>query len=388
MNNYFNQINDLNPDVYSSTIFSYLNENNSLNYLALADFTLRFPPRNNLMLPTSSTTSTSTSSSSSSKNNNNNSNDNNKPVKFSIGNDDTDAEEEKEENDDDGEGCSARKRFKSSEDRTSTALTSASNESSLKHLYLRNIRNIENLSDHQMESMKSFLSLQFNLHTLDLVGIYLDSDFLASIIVNLERLQVFNFGHGKSLKKPRKQQQLQQQQQYLRQQQQISDMKPKSASSKIDIDLINHSISTHCRNLTHLGIFYRQCELHFEADRSVKFKNKYLFELIRSCRQLKSIMYLKSFKFDDNDEDDLNAEQIEQSEKSVKRSSNYYEFIRFAIQNASTTSFRVNMQPCYGFDISPSSIISKNSNSNKFLETNLPIIKPPRNDFHSNIILV
>ena len=107
-------------DLYSNTIFSYLNDSNKLEYLALQDFTLRFPASLNDVSDPAQT---------------------NTPA------------------------------------------------GQLKHLYLRNIRNIKTLTRSQTMNLRAFLSVQFNLNTLDLVGLYLSSSFLCSIIKNLHNLK-------------------------------------------------------------------------------------------------------------------------------------------------------------------------------------------------------
>lgn len=111
-------------ELYSSTIFNYLNNHSDcLEYLALADFTLRFPEHHEPEAKTNF-------------------------VK-SVG--------------------------------------------KLKYLYLRNIRNTRSLSHDQLYRIRDFLSFQFNLHTLDLIGLYLDSDFLCSVIKNLSQLKYIVF---------------------------------------------------------------------------------------------------------------------------------------------------------------------------------------------------
>jgi hypothetical protein len=37
-------------------------------------------------------------------------------------------------------------------------------------------------------------------------------------------------------------------------------------SQSIDVDSINAALASFCKNLTHLGIFYRQSELKFKQD--------------------------------------------------------------------------------------------------------------------------
>lgn len=117
----------LNIDLYSKTLFNYLNDNNQLEHLALEDFTLKFPMY---------------------------------------------AEEINHE--DRGEiKC---KKFK------------ASPSTSLKYVYLRNIRDVK-LHFDQATRLKSFLELQYNLSTLDLIGIYLSSEFICSILCHLNNLK-------------------------------------------------------------------------------------------------------------------------------------------------------------------------------------------------------
>ncbi len=117
-------------DLYSNTIFNYLNDsNNKLEYLALADFTLRFPD------------SPHSSSHQSLPNLNHN--------KQSID----------------------------------------SSTSNLKYLHLRNIRNTKYLTEYQLSSLKSFLCMQHNLHTLDLLGLHLNTDVICSIAQNLNNLR-------------------------------------------------------------------------------------------------------------------------------------------------------------------------------------------------------
>jgi len=61
--------------------------------------------------------------------------------------------------------------------------------SNLKHLYLRNIRNIKSMTCYQSNSLKSFVQFQHNLNTLDLIGLYLSSQFIESILINLNSLK-------------------------------------------------------------------------------------------------------------------------------------------------------------------------------------------------------
>ncbi len=62
-------------------------------------------------------------------------------------------------------------------------------EKHLEYLYLRNIRNIKSLTNYQSTNLKSFLQMQYNLNTLDLVGLYLNSKFIVSILSNLKNLK-------------------------------------------------------------------------------------------------------------------------------------------------------------------------------------------------------
>ena len=175
----------------------------------------------------------------------------------------------------------------------------------------------------------------------------------------------------------------------------------------IDIDRINSTLARCCKKLTHLGIFYRQSELMFERDPQIEHKNKYLIELLQSCVNMKQISYLKSFKVqDEEDEGVQDSAGTTGSPPSCKRfhadpslrrgggaagagtkSASYFHFIRYAIQHASKSSCHVNMQPCYGYDISPSSGCHLNADCTEFLETTLPVIRPPRNDFHSSFLV-
>lgn len=80
---------------------------------------------------------------------------------------------------------------KSKRDHRSNRLNPTTNQSfsSLKHLYLRNIRNIKSMTFYQSSSLKSFVQFQHNLNTLDLIGLYLSSQFIESILVNLNNLK-------------------------------------------------------------------------------------------------------------------------------------------------------------------------------------------------------
>ena len=112
---------------------------------------------------------------------------------------------------------------------------------------------------------------------------------------------------------------------------------------------------------------------------------------------MKQISYLKSFKIlddddledDDEDDDDLDEDEYAQVKRrkleNAVRPKNYFHFIKYAIKNASIKSNHVNMQPCYGYDITPSSGHLLDSNGG-FIETSLPQIQPPFNDFHTNLL--
>jgi hypothetical protein len=102
---------------------------------------------------------------------------------------------------------------------------------------------------------------------------------------------------------------------------------------------------------------------------------------------MKQISYLKSFKIQDEDEDDQEEDEEDSQNLHLdkRKSRNYYNYIRFAIQNASIHSNHVNMKPCYGFDLTPSSGHLLDSKGG-FIETSLPLIKPPLNDFHVNLL--
>ncbi len=115
-------------DLYSKTLFNYLNDDNNLHYLALEDFTLKFPVND-----------------------------------ITLNNDSTDS--------------SKSKRFKKT-----------LCDSSLKYIYLRNIQNVKLRID-QSRRIMSFLQVQYNLVTLDLIGLYLSSDFICSVLINLTNLK-------------------------------------------------------------------------------------------------------------------------------------------------------------------------------------------------------
>lgn len=126
-------------EVYSNTLFNYLNECNQLEYLALADFTLKFPydSHRNPEINNDTTIDENTSGKHSKK----------------------------------------------------SAKTETLNLNGLKYLYLRNIRNVKILSMYQSSTLKSFLETQQNLHTLDLTGLYLNSSFICSILTFLNNLR-------------------------------------------------------------------------------------------------------------------------------------------------------------------------------------------------------
>ena len=337
-------------DLYSNTIFNYLNDSHKLEYLALQDFTLKFPANSEVSSVT------------------------------------------------------------------------CNNGANLKYLYLRNIRNIKVLNGGQLASLKSFLCFQYNLHTLDLIGLYLSSNFLCSILNNMNNLRVFYFGHGKSYKKnmtmPR----------YIRHHLAYHSSSSHNSNGlnqhdqvgneiEIDIDQILGEIAENCLQLTHLGIFYRQNELKFKKDSNLECKNESLIDLLKKCVKIKEISYLKSFKVQQDDDEDENeengsdysesGEEIEEDNRHQKRkkhsnylaktskreklakNKSYFHFIKYAIQTASTKSVHVSMRPCYGFDITPSSgHLLDTKNSLDFIETSLPKINPPQNDFHTHLLSV
>jgi hypothetical protein len=149
-------------DVYSSTIFNYLNDCNQLEYLALEDFTLRFPADFKQLGSGSS--------------------DSKKPAKkMSIDRLDEDVFESK----------SKKVKYESEDDDSARLAESVHSKrfDSLKYLYLRNIRNFKALSSYQSASLKTFLISQYNLHTLDLIGLYLGSNFIGSILPYLNNLR-------------------------------------------------------------------------------------------------------------------------------------------------------------------------------------------------------
>jgi hypothetical protein len=134
---------------------------------------------------------------------------------------------------------------------------------------------------------------------------------------------------------------------------------------------------------------------------------------LQSCVYLKEISYLKSFKIQDDDDDEDIAqkfitdddEDIEYSSDELstkknfkkptkittnmkKKKKNYFHYIRYAIENASIKSNHVNMKPCYGYDITPSSGHLLDVSNSGFIQTSLPPIRPAPNDFHLNLLKV
>ncbi len=121
---------------------------------------------------------------------------------------------------------------------------------------------------------------------------------------------------------------------------------------------------------------------------------------------MKEISYLKSFKIQDDDDEEVQElitddedehsgqEPLEGQEQPAskrmklrrnKKKKNYFHFIRYAIANASIKSSHVSMQPCYGYDITPSSGHLLDRYNSGFIQTSLPQIRPPLNDFHANL---
>ncbi len=135
-------------------------------------------------------------------------------------------------------------------------------------------------------------------------------------------------------------------------------------------------------------------------------KNDALIILLQSCVYMKEISYLKSFKIQDEDEEfdqkfmkdedeynedscgDLSTEKYYLNSLTIATNikKNYFHFIRYAIQNASMKSNHVNMKPCYGYDITPSSGHLLDISNNGFIQTSLPPIRPATNDFHLNLL--
>jgi hypothetical protein len=158
-------------DLYSSTIFNYLNDSNQLEYLALADFTLKFPVESNHiefvkgLLDLNQATMRNLTTTTDRNSNRFNS----KKLKVS------DAVEINTDN--------------SNNNNNDLLFLKSQTSSNLKYLFLRNIRNIKTLTRYQTNNLRSFLYTQFNLHTLDLIGLYLDSNFICSILPNLNNLK-------------------------------------------------------------------------------------------------------------------------------------------------------------------------------------------------------
>lgn len=170
-----------------------------------------------------------------------------------------------------------------------------------------------------------------------------------------------------------------------------------SQSFKINVDKINNQIALSCPMLSRLGIFYQQNELRFDVDSETECQNKALFNLLIKCNQMREISYLKSFKVqksDDFESTDLILDRrrskrkqnrrdgYEKSKRSSPNSKSYFHFIKYAIQNATNRSKHVDMRPCYGFDMTQSAghLLDKDAD---YIETTLPRIPAPRNDFHS-----
>jgi hypothetical protein len=127
---------------------------------------------------------------------------------------------------------------------------------------------------------------------------------------------------------------------------------------------------------------------------------------------MKEISYLKSFKIQDEDEDEEFDQKLVKDDDDNENSSdepikkkhfaklrsivtntrkkkkNYFHYIRYAIENASIKSNHVNMKPCYGYDITPSSGHLLDMSNNGFIQTSLPPIRPAPNDFHLNLLRV
>lgn len=133
--------------------------------------------------------------------------------------------------------------------------------------------------------------------------------------------------------------------------------------------------------------------------------------LLEKCSRLREISYLKSFKIQEDDDDDeeetedTNNEESnesaaatddtndsvesEESEEDLttrpllqRKCRSYYRYIKYAIENVNP---RVNMKPCYGFDITPTSGHFLDFSNRDFIETTLPPIRPPLNDFHTRL---
>ena len=90
-------------------------------------------------------------------------------------------------------------------------------------------------------------------------------------------------------------------------------------------------------------------------------------------------------KIDDKHKNDSKSpfqENSNSKNQSMKKHNKYFHCIRYAIQNASIKSNHVNMKPCYGSDLTPSSGCLLDAGFN---ESSLPEIEPPHNDFHTNL---
>ena len=320
-------------DLYAKTLFSHLSEY-SLEYLALADFSLRFPPDPNFQLD---------------------------------------------------EPTNSKKKIRLNAHTINNSLPR------LKYLILRNIRNVKHLGTEQIFNMKSFIIKQNFLLTLDLTGLYIDTKFVCDIIPHLVNLKTFYFGHGKSYKK------------YLSTRSFLHNRLfnvtsyEASVNSLINIDDVNNLLASCCPDLVNYGIFYRQSELSFRRHQKIQYRNEALINLLKNCIHLKEISYLKSFKIQDDDDDDVSREdELDEDEFDDERvhsepssyGKNYFYYIKYAIENASEHSIHVNMKPCYGFDISPSSGHLLDFNNFSFIETSLPAIQTPVNDFHMNVLRV
>jgi hypothetical protein len=164
-------------DLYSSTIFNYLNDSNHLEYLALADFTLRFPVEHDKFSENATATVAKRSNYTATQR---------KRKKRRIEDVDDDEDEVQEDDDDEDEDDDNDDQLEIIPSRRSHNQAAPSN---LKYLFLRNIRNIKTLTSGQIDNLRSFLQVQFNLHTLDLIGLYIDSKFICSILDNLNNLR-------------------------------------------------------------------------------------------------------------------------------------------------------------------------------------------------------
>ena len=148
-------------NLYSSTIFNYLNDENNLEYLALEDFTLRFPFEDRQSANTRRILVERRR----------------RGITLNMNLEGVQVQEDDDQIDD------SEPKLKKSRANVETS------PSHLKFLYLRNIRNLKQLSHFQLNSLKTFLNLQINLHTLDLIGLYLGSQFLCSVLSGLNNLR-------------------------------------------------------------------------------------------------------------------------------------------------------------------------------------------------------